>query len=206
MDCLSRNRRLIMTLKLNGSSSGYTAIDAPAAAGSNTLVLPTGNGSAGQVLVTDGSGNLSFDYPNRPACQVYMSANMTSLGNDTLTKMVFDSEDFDTDSAWDTSNYKFTVPAGKGGKYVVGANSYVAAGVDMYTQLHIYKNGSTVAYNYNHGSASAGGSVSNNITRIITLAAADYIEFYVTTNATTRTVYTSNNIGRTTASIVRLVL
>jgi len=49
-----------MTLKLNGSSSGYTAIDAPAAAGSNTLVLPTTNGSAGQVLQTDGSGNLSW--------------------------------------------------------------------------------------------------------------------------------------------------
>ena len=49
-----------MTLKLNGSSSGYTAIDAPAAAGSNTLVLPTTNGSAGQVLTTDGSGNLTW--------------------------------------------------------------------------------------------------------------------------------------------------
>ena len=49
-----------MTLKLNGSSSGYTAIDAPAAAGSNTLTLPTTNGSAGQVLQTDGSGNLSW--------------------------------------------------------------------------------------------------------------------------------------------------
>ena len=35
-----------MTLKLNGSSSGYTAIDAPAAAGSNTLVLPANNGTA----------------------------------------------------------------------------------------------------------------------------------------------------------------
>ena len=39
-----------MTLKLNGSSSGYTAIDAPAAAGSNTLTLPTSNGSANQYL------------------------------------------------------------------------------------------------------------------------------------------------------------
>ena len=37
-----------MTLRLNGSSSGYTEIDAPAAAGSNTLTLPTGNGSANQ--------------------------------------------------------------------------------------------------------------------------------------------------------------
>ena len=49
-----------MTLKLNGSSSGYTALDAPAAAGSNTLTLPTTNGTAGQVLQTDGNGNLSW--------------------------------------------------------------------------------------------------------------------------------------------------
>jgi len=49
-----------MTLRLNGSTSGYTEIDAPAVAGSNTLVLPTGNGSADQALVTNGSGTLSF--------------------------------------------------------------------------------------------------------------------------------------------------
>lgn len=49
-----------MTLRLNGSTSGYTEIDAPAIAGSNTLVLPGGNGSANQVLATNGSGTLSF--------------------------------------------------------------------------------------------------------------------------------------------------
>jgi hypothetical protein len=49
-----------MTLRLNGSTSGYTEIDAPAVAGSNTLVLPTGNGSSGQFLQTNGSGNLSW--------------------------------------------------------------------------------------------------------------------------------------------------
>jgi hypothetical protein len=49
-----------MTIRLNGSTSGYTEIDAPAVAGSNTLVLPTGNGTANQALVTDGSGTLSF--------------------------------------------------------------------------------------------------------------------------------------------------
>mgnify|MGYP003127715779 CR=1 FL=1 len=59
-----------MTLKLNGSSSGYTAIDAPAAAGSNTLVLPTNNGSAGQILQTDGSGNLTWvDKPSSKLLQ-----------------------------------------------------------------------------------------------------------------------------------------
>lgn len=49
-----------MTLRLNGSTSGYTEIDAPAVAGSNMLVLPTGNGTAGNILGTDGSGNLSW--------------------------------------------------------------------------------------------------------------------------------------------------
>jgi len=39
-----------MTLRLNGSTSGYTEIDAPAVAGSNTITLPTGAGSAYQVV------------------------------------------------------------------------------------------------------------------------------------------------------------
>jgi hypothetical protein len=49
-----------MSIRLNGSTSGYTEIDAPAVAGSNTLVLPTGNGSSGQFLQTNGSGALSW--------------------------------------------------------------------------------------------------------------------------------------------------
>jgi len=52
-----------MTLKLIGSSSGHTSIDAPATAGSNTLVLPPNNGTAGQILQTDGNGNLSWVTP-----------------------------------------------------------------------------------------------------------------------------------------------
>ena len=39
-----------MTLRLNGSNSGFTEVKAPATAGSNTLTLPTSNGSANQYL------------------------------------------------------------------------------------------------------------------------------------------------------------
>jgi hypothetical protein len=46
-----------MTLRLNGSTSGYTDLDAPATAGNNTLRLPGNNGSDGQVFGTDGAGN-----------------------------------------------------------------------------------------------------------------------------------------------------
>jgi hypothetical protein len=50
-----------MTLRLNGSTSGYTEIDAPAVAGSNTLVLPTGAGSAYQVVRNGATaGSLEF--------------------------------------------------------------------------------------------------------------------------------------------------
>ena len=67
-----------MTLKLNGSSSGYTAIDAPAAAGSNTLTLPANNGTAGQVLSTDGNGNLTWVTPGLSEADTWrLTANVT---------------------------------------------------------------------------------------------------------------------------------
>jgi len=49
-----------MALRLNGQTSGYVELEAPATAGSNTLTLPNGNGSSGQYLQTNGSGGLSW--------------------------------------------------------------------------------------------------------------------------------------------------
>ena len=52
-----------MTLKLNGSSSGSVSIDAPAATTGGadiTFSLPIADGSSGQALVTNASGQLSF--------------------------------------------------------------------------------------------------------------------------------------------------
>jgi|TARA_Y100000289_G_scaffold62371_1_gene71470 hypothetical protein len=52
-----------MTIKLNGSTAGSVALDAPASTTGNADIsfkLPIADGSAGQVLQTDGSGNLSW--------------------------------------------------------------------------------------------------------------------------------------------------
>ena len=52
-----------MTIKLNGSTAGSVSLDAPASTtGSADIAfkLPVADGSAGQVIKTDGSGNLSF--------------------------------------------------------------------------------------------------------------------------------------------------
>ena len=52
-----------MTLKLNGSSSGSVSIDAPASTTSGadiTFKLPVADGSSGQALTTNASGQLAF--------------------------------------------------------------------------------------------------------------------------------------------------
>jgi alpha-tubulin suppressor-like RCC1 family protein len=48
------------TLRLSGSTSGYVGFAPAAAAGSTTYTLPSADGSAGQILRTDGAGVLSW--------------------------------------------------------------------------------------------------------------------------------------------------
>ena len=66
-----------MTLRLNGATSGFTEIDAPAVAGNNTLSLPGGNGTADQALVTNGSGTLSFADRGRMVLETAKNATGT---------------------------------------------------------------------------------------------------------------------------------
>jgi|TARA_Y100000289_G_scaffold9390_1_gene8504 hypothetical protein len=52
-----------MTIKLNSSTAGSVALEAPASTTSGANIafkLPVADGTAGQVLMTDGSGNLSW--------------------------------------------------------------------------------------------------------------------------------------------------
>ena len=75
-----------MTLKLNGSSSGSVSIDAPASTTGGadvTFKLPVADGTAGQVLTTDGSGNFAWVNPHNPTF-----GSVTSLGTGN-TKDVF---------------------------------------------------------------------------------------------------------------------
>lgn len=48
------------TLRLSGSTSGYVGLSPAAAAGSTTYTLPSGDGTTGQFLSTNGSGTLSW--------------------------------------------------------------------------------------------------------------------------------------------------
>jgi viroplasmin and RNaseH domain-containing protein len=125
---------------------------------------------------------LGADMKNTPMVSAYMSASQTP-SNNTHTKIQYNTEVYDTDSAYDhSSNYRFTVPSGKAGKYLINATCYMFGNNndEKFLEVSIYKNGSQVQRDERHGNYSTGqnsGGVQS-ITRIMDLSASDYIEIY----------------------------
>jgi len=118
---------------------------------------------------------------NTPAFNARMSASQT-LSNETYTKVDFDTERFDTDSAYDHStNQRFTVPSGQAGKYFFYTNfinSGQAAANLQNTRIAFYKNGSQYIqniWNFNSNDIYYAGM---QLSAVIDLSASDYIEVY----------------------------
>ena len=92
--------------------SNYTAFKVGTQSGNVTYTLPTGDGSSGQFLSTNGSGVLSWATGGGGGsfvgCRIYKSAGQ-SIGT-TLTAVTFDTESFDTDTMHDnvTNNTRIT--------------------------------------------------------------------------------------------------
>jgi len=136
-----------------GDTSGTITLQAPAVSGSTTLTLPAATGT---VMV---SGNM-------PAFSAYQSSSQT-LTAATLTKILFQTEEFDTNNNFASSTFTPTVA----GYYQVTGSIRCGS-----TQIrtYIYKNGSqyklgsdiSVAFN-----AMAGTLVYCN-------GSTDYVEFY----------------------------
>ena len=118
---------------------------------------------------------------NTPAFEGY-STNGQVPARATETKVELDGESFDTDSAFDTSNYRFTVPSGKGGKYYVYGNIAVDAQDDndvVHAYIRIKKNGNTdLLDSYYNFSGNYPRDVAILVHGTVTLAAGDYIELY----------------------------
>ena len=74
--------------------------------------------SQGDTITLPSTATLTNFPNNTPAFFAYASSN-TDIASDTNTKIALNSEYYDTDNAFDTSNYRFTVPSGEGGKYQI---------------------------------------------------------------------------------------
>ena len=113
-------------------------------------------------------------------------ATSQSLSSGSTTKMQFDTEFFDTDSAYDNStNYRFTVPSGQAGKYFINAKITFndVASTDAAQIIRMYKNGSQVAAGVRRTVGTTGRDASVSVSQILNLSVADYIEIYAYTNA-----------------------
>ena len=97
-------------------------------------------GSSGDTFSL-GSGVVQSNL-NYPAFMATQNATQ-NIANNTITKIQFQSKSWDTDSAFDnTTNYRFTIPSGKAGKYVFFyATRINTLGDGDIFQLQIYKNG-----------------------------------------------------------------
>ena len=75
-----------------------------------------------------------------PAFAVRSASENTTLTSGSFTAVGFDTEDLDTDSAYDLTNHEFTVPSGEGGKYQLDYHAAVDS-VDSNDQVlgAIYK-------------------------------------------------------------------
>jgi hypothetical protein len=130
---------------------------------------------------------------NTPAFATRMSANQNFTAN-ADTKAVFDTEDFDTDSAYDTSNYRFTVPSGKAGKYLFT----LALGIEdgnpgAVVSLNFRVNGSELGFSTFNRIQRDSGVMSFSATSLIDLSESDYVEVYFRHESGATEVFTTIN-------------
>jgi len=146
-----------------------------------TNTIDTVSGTTNLVVGSTNSSTVTFESGAAtghmyPSFFAYLNTTQ-SISDSTDTTLQMAAELWDTDSAFDTSTYKFTVPSGKAGKYWF----YVAVQLQNLTDLDearamIYKNTSTrlSASRYFQGQ---NGTINYQAGVAANLSAGDTIEF-----------------------------
>jgi hypothetical protein len=160
-----------------GDTSGTVTLDAPAVAGTTVLTLPA---TSGTLLTSVSFASILPSSINGPAFSAYLGSNQT-VTQSVNTKLQINTEEFDTNSNYDTANYRFT-PTVAGYYQVNGAAAITTIG-QTYNQVSIYKNGSE----YKRGTiSSASGTYHVSISTLVYLnGSTDYIELYGQTTGAT---------------------
>ena len=130
----------------------------------------------------DVTGNVITD---APAFSAYSNSGIAITAG-TWTKIPFNVKRFDTNSCYDTSNYRFT-PNVEGYYQVNGAMGTVSGGGAGYFLVGIYKNGSAYTYGTNFPAHATNGPNSTISSLVYMNGTTDYIELYIVSavNATT---------------------
>lgn len=135
-------------------------------------------------MTVDSSGRVNT--PTRPAFHARLSSSSGATG--VQGSLVFNEEDFDIGSNYDTSNGRFTAPIA--GIYYFSFDALVcnssanALPANTYTRVRFIKNGSSGLFGQYSYNFTGGSTQYNTINRIdcIQLSANDYIQVQVEQN------------------------
>ena len=106
----------------------------------------------------------------------YQTGTAHTLANTSPTKVVLNTEAYDTNNNFDsTTNYRYTVPVS--GFYQICVQFTPTAGANTAVDCYLYKNGSLYA-NSKMGNTGSVANASASINLLMQLTAADYLELY----------------------------
>ena len=139
---------------------------------SNTITIGA-SGDTTNIIGTLQNNGAAVAVANTPAFSAYAGSDQNGLTDDTYTKLAMNTEFYDTDGKYDTSNYRFTPTVA--GKYNFGACVYID-GSTAFTSVNLalYKNGSQLFY----VSENVDSTTASTINATIELDDNDYVELY----------------------------
>ena len=147
--------------------------------------------SGSSITIGVDGDTVSGPFTNVPAFEAYLGSDQT-ISDNSATKVQCGTEVYDTASAYDNAtNYRFTVPSGKAGKYyfyggVKGQSSSTDTIEAM--SIYLYKNGSQARRNeYFQTSANDATIIGASINQVLDLAVGDYVELYGIVNVSSGT-------------------
>ena len=142
----------------------------------NTITIGA-SGDTTNIVGTLQNNGSAVGGANTPAFLARLSSTTQSISDDTYTKIQFNTEVYDTASAYDnSSNYRFTVPSGQGGKYFIYSAVRMASSSATLT-LNLRLNGSNAGFS----SLKAVSGELQTITLMYSkdLSASDYLEVFI---------------------------
>ena len=144
-----------------------------------------GIGSTDPTTTLDVNGFIKSGAPSFAA----KVSGTTTLSTGSETTIIFNSEDHDTDNAYNASTGEFTVPSGKGGKYFIAVNFGIddCGEVGDILRLRVFKNGSNMhGFRGQNIQANANIILTTSVSGTVTLSAGDVIKCMA---------YTDSNVG-----------
>ena len=144
----------------------------------DTITIPSG------ATITNSGTATGFGEANTPIFLATLGSTQNSISRSTQTKITYAAEVIDSNNAFDTSTNRFTVPSGKGGKYmfIVSASAQMPSYDPQAIMTSLYKNGSQVAFHQYYSNEADYQNNQDNTQPLVTiqnLSAGDYVEGYI---------------------------